>query len=114
MSRDLSEEGDVPRCDLQGFGGDDIVEWQFADPDASAMLGRGQAAELRLRVLSIDGLLQAVTSKQCLSRRLPDEWTLTTQIIAWEETRNNRKAMIRWNFTVDDARVVFKEHYPTT
>jgi hypothetical protein len=22
--------------------------------------------------------------------------------------------MIRWNFTIDDARIVFKEHYPTS
>ena len=56
----------------------------------------------------------SVLSKQCLSRRIPDEWTLTTEIIAWEEARNTKKASIRWNFTVDDARIVFKEHYPTS
>jgi len=56
----------------------------------------------------------SVLSKQCLARRLPDEWTLTTEIIAWEHARNDKKAKIRWNFTVDDARQVFKEHYPTT
>lgn len=56
----------------------------------------------------------SVLSKQCLSRRIPNEWTLTTEIIAWEEARNTKKASIRWNFTVDDARIVFKEHYPTS
>lgn len=56
----------------------------------------------------------SILSKQCLSRRLPDEWTLTTEIIAWEETRNTKKASIRWNFTVDDARILFKKHYPTS
>lgn len=56
----------------------------------------------------------SILSKQCLSRRLPDEWTLTTEIIAWEESRNAKKASIRWNFTVDDARIVFKDHYPTS
>ena len=55
----------------------------------------------------------SILSKQCLSRRLPDEWTLTTEIIAWEEARNAKKASIRWNFTVNDARIVFKELYPT-
>ena len=55
-----------------------------------------------------------VLAKQCLSRRIPNEWTLSTEIIAWEEARNAKKAKIRWNFTVDDARQVFKEHYPTT
>jgi hypothetical protein len=56
----------------------------------------------------------SILSKQCLSRRLPNEWTLITEIMAWEEMRNRKKAMIRWNFTVDDARIVFKEHYPTS
>jgi hypothetical protein len=60
MRRDLTEEGDASCCDLQRFGGNDIVEWQFADLDPFAMLGRCQATELRLRVLGIDGLLQAM------------------------------------------------------
>jgi hypothetical protein len=55
----------------------------------------------------------SVLSKQCLSRRLPSEWDLTTEIVAWEEARNQKQAKIRWNFTVDDAHKVFKEYYPT-
>jgi transposase len=55
----------------------------------------------------------SILSKQCLSRRIPTEWTLITETVAWEEARNERKAKIRWNFTVNDARQVFKEHYPT-
>lgn len=56
----------------------------------------------------------SILSRQCLSRRMPSEWFLTTEIVTWEEARNERKAKIRWNFTVDDARKVFKEHYPTS
>jgi hypothetical protein len=55
----------------------------------------------------------SILSKQCLAQRIPNEWTLITEIVAWEERRNQKKARIRWNFTVDDARTVFKEHYPT-
>ena len=55
-----------------------------------------------------------VLSNQCLSRRLTDEWTLGTEIIAWEGARNAKKAKICWNFTVADARQVFREHYPTS
>jgi hypothetical protein len=55
----------------------------------------------------------SILSKQCLSRRIPTEWTLITEIVAWQEARNEPKAKIRWNFTVNDARQVFKEHYPT-
>jgi hypothetical protein len=56
----------------------------------------------------------SILSKQCLSRRIPNEWTLITEIVAWEEARNEKKAKIRWNFTVDDARKVFKDYYPTS
>ncbi len=56
----------------------------------------------------------SVLSRQCLARRIPSSWALTTELIAWEEARNDKKAKIRWNFTVDDAHKVFKEHYPTT
>lgn len=56
----------------------------------------------------------SVLSKQCLARRIPDAWTLMTEIVAWEQARNDKHAKIRWNFTIDDARQVFKEHYPTT
>lgn len=54
-----------------------------------------------------------VLNQQCLSPRLPDEFTLATEIIAWETARNARQAKINWSFTVDDARNVFKDHYPT-
>jgi len=55
----------------------------------------------------------SILSKQCLSRRIPNEWTLITEIVAWEQARNEKTAKIRWNFTVNDARTVFKEYYPT-
>ena len=56
----------------------------------------------------------SVLSQQCLKRRLPDEWTLATEIIAWETERNCVRSPIRWTFTLDDARHVFRDHYPTT
>lgn len=56
----------------------------------------------------------SILSRQCLARRLPSEWILTTEIINWEEARNAQQAKIRWNFTVDEARKVFKERYPTS
>ena len=55
----------------------------------------------------------SVLSGQCLSRRIADDWTLRFEIAAWENARNERKAHIRWKFTTDDARKVFKQYYPT-
>lgn len=54
----------------------------------------------------------SILSRQCLKRRLPDEWTLALEIIAWENRRNQRQAKIHWRFSVDDARRVFRDHYP--
>jgi hypothetical protein len=50
---------------------------------------------------------------QCLRRRLPDEWTLRAELMSWELRSNNASRKIHWSFTVDDARRVFKEHYPS-
>jgi DDE superfamily endonuclease len=54
----------------------------------------------------------SVLSQQCLNRRLPSEWTLATEIIAWETARNRAHTPIRWTFSLDDAHHVFREHYP--
>lgn len=56
----------------------------------------------------------SVLSGQCLSRRIPDEWTLRLEVAHWENTRNSHNAQIRWRFTIDDARRVFKQYYPTS
>ena len=53
----------------------------------------------------------SILSRQCLKRRLPDEWTLGLEIISWENRRNQQQAKIHWRFSVDDARRVFRDHY---
>jgi len=53
----------------------------------------------------------SVMSEQCLSRRLPDEWTLAMELLAWEQTSNAIGRKINWSFTVDDAKRVFAEYY---
>jgi len=50
---------------------------------------------------------------QCLRRRIVDEWTLRAELMAWEMQANLACRKIHWSFTVDDARRVFKEHYPS-
>jgi len=53
----------------------------------------------------------SVMSQQCLSRRLPDEWTLAMELLAWEQISNALGRKINWSFTVDDAKRVFAEYY---
>lgn len=55
----------------------------------------------------------SILSRQCLNRRIPDEWTLALELIAWEDQRNQAEAKIHWRFSVEDARRVFREHYPS-
>lgn len=55
----------------------------------------------------------SVLSKQCLKRRIPDEWTLNLELIAWEQAANASHRQIHWSFTVDDARRVFADYYPS-
>jgi hypothetical protein len=84
--------------------------------------GKGEADRLAARLcfhytpphgswLNMAEIELSILSRQCLKRRLPDEWTLTLEIIAWENRRNQRQAKIHWRFSVEDARRVFRDHY---
>jgi hypothetical protein len=59
-------------------------------------------AECALRVLE----------RQCLARRLPNIATLTREVAAWEQRRNQAQVTIDWRFTTADARIKFKRLYP--
>jgi hypothetical protein len=52
--------------------------------------------------------LSAMT-RQCLDRRLPDEWTLALELMAWERERNARHQPIAWSFTWSRAKRIFKK-----
>ena len=46
----------------------------------------------------------SMLSRQCLGRRIADRDTLATEVAAWAAARNEQRATIHWQFTVDDAR----------
>lgn len=50
--------------------------------------------------------LSAMTS-QCLDRRIPDEWTLILELIAWETRRNQLHRPITWSFDWKRAKRIF-------
>lgn len=56
----------------------------------------------------------SVLSGQCLDRRLGQLEVLQSEIAAWEDERNARKATIDWRFTVTKARDKLKRLYPVT
>ena len=55
----------------------------------------------------------SLLARQCLNRRIGDRDTLVTEIAAWENARNEQRASIRWQFTVDDARTNLHRLYPS-
>ena len=106
---------DVVQDNLNTHDYHSLVEY-YGKPEADRIMSRlrfhftpAHASWLNMAEIEL-----SVLAKQCLSRRIPDEWTLTTESVAWEEARNKKQAKVRWNFTIEDARKVFKEHYPTT
>jgi hypothetical protein len=50
-------------------------------------------------------------SRQCLDRRIGDMEILESEAKAWERERNEKKIMIQWRFTTNDAREKLKRHY---
>jgi hypothetical protein len=55
----------------------------------------------------------SLLARQCLNRRIGDRDTLATEIAAWETARNEQRATISWQFTVDDARHKLHRLYPS-
>jgi len=54
----------------------------------------------------------SVFSRQCLSRRLPDQTTLQGEARAWERERNALQVKVNWQFTTQDARIKLRRLYP--
>jgi len=55
-----------------------------------------------------------VMTKQCLSRRIDNSETLSSELAAWERGRNARSSKIRWHFTNTEARTKMISLYPKT
>ena len=53
-----------------------------------------------------------ILSRQCLDRRIGERATLTTEVAAWEQKRNETECQIDWQFTTADARVKLRRLYP--
>lgn len=55
-----------------------------------------------------------VMTKQCLSRRIDNSETLSSELADWERGRNARSSKIRWHFTNTEARTKMISLYPKT
>ena len=55
----------------------------------------------------------SMLARQCLNRRIPDREDLAAEVAAWETARNEQRATIHWQFTVEDARIKLLRLYPS-
>ena len=55
----------------------------------------------------------SVFSRNCLSRRVPDEAAPCREVQALEMERNEAQARINWRFSTDDARTKLHQLYPS-
>jgi len=51
-------------------------------------------------------------ARKCLDRRLPDPKTLTLEVQAWQQQRNDEVVTVKWQFKTSDARRKLKHLYP--
>lgn len=54
----------------------------------------------------------SVLERQCLSRRIPDQHALRSEVEAWERHRNQERVTIEWRFTTSAARIKLHRLYP--
>jgi len=47
-----------------------------------------------------------------LDRRIPEIGKLRSEVAAWEADRNNRIAVVDWQFSTADARIKLERLYP--
>ena len=50
---------------------------------------------------------------QCLNRRIDKIELMKEEVQAWQKDRNNKNAVINWQFTNEKARIKLKRLYPT-
>ncbi|RJR17745.1 MAG: hypothetical protein C4582_12695 [Desulfobacteraceae bacterium] len=54
----------------------------------------------------------SVLKGQCLDRRVPDIYTMRSQVAAREKDRNNKIRKINWQLTTPEARIKHRGLYP--
>ena len=54
-----------------------------------------------------------VLTGQCLKRRMDDIEFVRKEVLAWGNSRNNKNAKVKWQFTTEDARIKLTRLYPT-
>ncbi len=54
-----------------------------------------------------------VLTGQCLNRRIDKIEDVRRETTAWQDYRNNKKSIVNWQFSADDARIKLARLYPS-
>ncbi len=60
--------------------------------------------------LNIAEIILSALTRQCLDRRIGDEWQLVMEILAWESRRNAEHQPVAWSFDWKRARRFVRDH----
>ena len=104
---------DMPVIDLvwdnlNTHAADTLIEI-FGKAEADRILARlvFHPTPLHASWLNMAEIDLSVMTGQCLDRRIPDEWTLALELIAWESRRNHLHRPIVWSFDWKRAKRMF-------
>lgn len=84
----------------------------FGKAEADRLLARlvFHYTPLHASWLNIAEIALSALTRQCLGRRIGNEWTLVMEILAWEYRRNAQHQPIIWSFDWKRARRFLREH----
>lgn len=104
------EQIDLVTDNLNTHTPDTLIEI-FGKPEADHILSRVvfHYTPLHASWTNIAEIEFSAMTSQCLDRRIPDDWTLATELVAWELRRNQRAQPIRWSFTWKRAKRLFTD-----
>ncbi len=62
--------------------------------------------------LNVAEIELSVLKRQCLAGRIDCIEKMRSEMVVWNEARNNRQATVDWQFRTNDARIKLKRLYP--
>jgi hypothetical protein len=83
--------------------------------EASAFLARVQShyTPKHASWLNMAEIEIGILDRQCTGRRIGEEARLRSEVLAWEQRRNEARCRIQWRFTRQDADRKLSRHYVT-
>jgi hypothetical protein len=83
----------------------------FMAPSQNTMLGILLFSFI-LYALALEIELSAMASR-CLDRRIDTLEKLSGELKAWQSKRNDKRKLVDWQFTAEDARIKLHKLYPS-